>query len=77
MPLKPDSALRKDRTMPSGRAVFQHRHYAVIADIIRKLELPGDHHETVLRHFALHLRETNPNFNRDRFVAAARKEINE
>jgi len=81
MPLKPDAALRKDRTTATDRAIFQHRHFAVIADIIRRMEKVNnqehgfiDVREDVAEHFADWLASTNPNFDRSRFLAACRVE---
>ena len=49
-------------------AKLQHRHYATIAAIIRKL--PEEARERVGRHFAEWLAWSNPRFDGDRFVRA-------
>ena len=72
MALTPESAARKDRTMPSGRAVMQHRHFAVIADIIRGLKIHEPSLSHVIKHFADELATTNPKFDRTRFIRACR-----
>ena len=53
-------------------AVFAHRHYVKIAAIIAD-SFPDELHlrETVTSIFARGLADTNPNFDRDRFIAAA------
>lgn len=74
MPLKPEAALRKDKTNAKGE-VLQHRHFAVIAGILS--ELDGDthgvnrsQHRDICEHFALRLAATNPRFDRKRFLVA-------
>jgi hypothetical protein len=67
--LKPESALRKDLT--TGRVTMQHRHYATIADIIRRMDDGGVwDHCTIAEHFADWLADTNPRFDRARFLTA-------
>lgn len=72
MALKPEAALRKDLTMPSGKDVFQHRHFAAMAAIIKQMD--GEDFEglrpTIARFFASELARTNPRFDRSRFLAA-------
>jgi hypothetical protein len=66
--LKPEAALRKDRA--NARAtVLEHRHYAVIAGIIR-VGFGGDSRAVIANVFATHLAETNPKFDRARFMKA-------
>ena len=62
--------MRKDKTTGLG-AVFQHRHFAGIATIISELSdlTPSDHYY-VRNIFAKRLKETNPNFDVDRFIEA-------
>lgn len=75
MPLTPETALRKDRTQPTAPK-FQHRHFAAIAAVIA--ELPDDPYSpisgegtlAVARAFANALQDTNPNFDRNRFLRA-------
>ncbi len=74
MALTEESALRKDRTMPSGMAM-QHRHFAVIADIINDMRRRDDSEsnfqaDRVARHFATRLRATNSKFDHSRFLRA-------
>jgi len=66
--LKPDAALRKDRANAKA-TVLEHRHYAVIAGVIRE-GFGGDTLAVVANVFATHLAKTNPNFNRARFIKA-------
>ena len=49
--------------------MFEHRHYTRIAAIIA--ELPEKQRPNIARHFALALRGTNPNYDRERFEDAA------
>lgn len=70
MALSPEAAARKDKTMPSGREVMQHRHFAVIADIISNLPHGAKIRRQVAEHFADELASTNPKFNRRRFLQA-------
>lgn len=71
--LKPDAALRKDRTTT---ATLEHRHFAEIARIIAGLDganalpLDAESKRRVAKHFASGLRYTNPRFDRDRFLRA-------
>jgi hypothetical protein len=73
MPLSKQAALSKDKT--SGLAPMQHRHFATIATIIREMPANGTAlgqfaPEQVAELFANRLGETNPRFDRDRFLAA-------
>lgn len=76
MPLTARSALSKDRmTARYDNPAFQHRHFAMIAAIIRDMaRVPGNEdwegHAFVARHFATELASTNPRFDRDRFLRA-------
>jgi hypothetical protein len=69
MPLKPESALRKDHGNAKARDVLQHRHFAVIAGVIKAMADPGFRAHTA-EHFARELEDTNRNFDRDRFLKA-------
>jgi len=70
MPLKTKTATRKD--INSGLGEMQHRHFASIATIIRAM--PDDlFSRDVAIHFADMLKETNPRFDRARFLAACMK----
>lgn len=75
MPLKPEAALSKDKLGAKHPATLQHRHFAVIAGILAEmdglfLQINPDQRRAIREHFANHLRKTNPNFNRARFLAA-------
>lgn len=59
------AALRKDRTT---RARLEHRHFAEIARIISLA--PEWDRQVMAQHFADHLRGTNANFDRARFMRA-------
>ena len=64
------SALRKDKRT---RAQLQHRHFATIADIIRRMDDGAPWPvEDIQTHFADHLADTNPRFDRQRFLNACR-----
>ena len=55
--------------------LFEHRHFARIAEIIA--DLPDEQRDEIANHFAFALRSDNPRFSYDRFEAAARgKAIN-
>lgn len=66
--LKPAAALNKDRRN-ARQPVLEHRHYAVIAGVIRE-GFGGDTRALVANVFATRLADTNPNFNRARFIKA-------
>lgn len=66
--LKPEAALRKDRGN-AKQAVLEHRHYAVIAGVIRA-GFGGADRAVVANIFATNLAETNPRFDRARFLKA-------
>lgn len=68
MPLSAEAALDKDRR--SGLCEMQHRHFAAIATIIRQANCVSDRIE-MAEHFATSLPETNPRFDRKRFLDAA------
>lgn len=69
MTLTPESALRKDRN--SGMAHLEHRHFATIATIIREGGARVPDRQFMAEIFAARLPETNPKFDRKRFMAAA------
>lgn len=66
MSLTYHAAARKDAL---ASAKLEHRHFAVIAQIIAKL--PAKDAAFVARHFAHELARTNPRFDGDRFWRAA------
>jgi len=61
------AALSKDKRN-SRNPVMEHRHFAVVAGVLASLD-PYIRDE-VAGHFADKLAETNPKFNRARFIAA-------
>jgi len=77
MTLSNEAALNKDKH--TALAPMQHRHFATIATIIREMpdhEIHNDGTEIVYtpseiaEYFADRLAETNPRFDRERFLAA-------
>lgn len=68
MTLTTESALAKDKR--TGKAEMQHRHFATVAAIIASLPRNPVDRNSVAEHFADELADTNPKFNRDRFLAA-------
>lgn len=77
MPLSPEAALRKDTTSAQG-ATLEHRHFAVIAAILRSLPSDGVDDATfdwptLVNHFTRELAKTNPRFNAARFIAACKE----
>lgn len=76
MPLTERNALTKDLTMPQGKAVMEHRHFAVVADILRRYHAPADpaRKAHIIEHFADELASTNPRFDRNRFIRACNAE---
>jgi len=76
--LIPHSALSKDKT--SGKGELQHRHFATIAAILAELGpnqgVFDNQRQGICEHFADHLADTNPRFDRARFlVACGAKEL--
>lgn len=72
MPLKTETALRKDISTGRYGVTMQHRHFAAIAAFVANLSgsmSPADVH-LVADHFARELAGTSPNFDRDRFMRA-------
>ena len=73
MPLKPTTAMRKDKS--TGKSVtMQHRHMAFIANVIAELPTHAPslraHKASITSAFAEALAKTNPNFDRARFFNA-------
>lgn len=66
--LKPEAALRKDKTNASS--TMEHRHFATIAAIIAKMPYPEGVRVKLAEYFADELRHTNPRFDRARFLKA-------
>jgi len=75
MPLKPDAAARKDALGAKHPATLQHRHFAVVAGILDRLDrdalgISDGQHRDLCEDFADGLAVTNPNFDRGRFLKA-------
>jgi hypothetical protein len=77
--LTKESAARKDKN--SAGCELQHRHSATIAAIIKRMaKVSNQEHgfidirDDVADHFADELANTNPRFDRERFLAACRAE---
>ena len=71
MPLTTETALRKDRN--TGVANMEHRHFATVAAIIADMDdgtMSRDDVRCVAEHFARKLADTNPRFDRERFLRA-------
>ena len=74
MPLTKDTAHRKD--LNAGIGEMQHRHFATIATIIREMPENLDYlfshvdRENTAEYFAERLAQTNPRFDRRRFLLA-------
>lgn len=67
MPLSQKAANSKD--INTGKADMQHRHFATIATIIRSFPV-DEERAHIAAHFADELSDTNPKFDRKRFLAA-------
>ncbi len=67
MALTKQSAFRKDKTNAFA-STMEHRHFATVAAIIA--ELGGKERRAMANLFADRLRNTNPRFDRQRFLAA-------
>src|SRR6266576_1250110 len=75
MPLKPVTAMRKDKSTGKSAGVqMQHRHFAFIANVIASLPTHAPslraQKSSIASAFAAALAETNPNFDRARFFTA-------
>ena len=74
MALKPDAALRKDRLGANYPAKLEHRHFAVIAGILKDLGpnqgVFPNQNQAICEYFADELAGTNANFDRARFLTA-------
>ncbi len=68
MPLTKEAALRAFAEKRRATTVMQHRHFAVISQLIATLDAPERF--TVAVHFANGLAKHNPNFDRVRFLRA-------
>lgn len=71
MPLSSHAALNKDRSKPS--VIFQHRHFAKIAEIISDISDETERYRFAM-YFANKLSTTNSNFDRERFIRACTEE---
>lgn len=54
----------------SSSPFMQHRHFKLVADILRQAGERGLITEEAVKFFAHELWDTNPAFDRDRFIAA-------
>lgn len=70
MPLKPITAMRKDRASANS-VKLQHRHFAFIAGLIAKSGERTEDKRRIVDLLAKGLATTNPNFDRARFFTAA------
>jgi len=70
MPMTTSSQLNKDVRTAEGRPQLEHRHFAVIADIIQRRFRKGHERDEVAWIFAHEFGTTNPKFSRSRFLLA-------
>ena len=68
--MTPANMLAKDRRTASERPTFQHRHFALVAEIIRNLP-PDVNRGIVAADFVAAFSATNPRFDVRRFWVAA------
>lgn len=54
--------------------MLQKRHFQMIANILREIDLSQDQRAQLARAFARELASTNPRFDKDRFLAACQKD---
>lgn len=69
MPLSQESKLRKDERTANSRPDLEHRHFAVIADVVKQM-MPLSTRTTVAQHFAKHFLARNSKFDALRFLRA-------
>ncbi len=70
MPLKPVTAMRKDKSTGKSGVQLQHRHIAFIANVLATSGESNDVKRRLANYFAQDLEKTNPNFDRARFFTA-------
>ena len=73
MPMTTSKQLAKDKRTASERPQLEHRHFAVIAAIIKRMPQwnnANDQRRAAAHHFARELRASNKVFNEQRFIAA-------
>lgn len=70
MPLKPTTAMHKDRRTGKDSVRMQHRHFAFIAGVIGTSGERSEDKRRWANYFAQELEKTNPNFDRARFFTA-------
>ena len=70
MPLKPVTAMRKDKVTGKSVTTMQHRHFAFIANVIATSGERSEDKRRWANYFAHDLEKTNPNFDRARFFSA-------
>lgn len=71
MALSTKAAMRKDKYAKTP--TMQHRHFAYIAQTIAKIHKP-EARQLAAHEFAIAMMDTNPNFDRARFLAACNLE---
>lgn len=64
------SLLDKDKRTAASKPQLEHRHFAVIADIIQRRFPRGSERDDVAWTFAREFATTNDKFSRSRFLAA-------
>lgn len=69
MPLTREAAARKDATNGKADLKLQHRHFAFIADAVASIPDKNAREHAAFA-FAGKLSDTNPNFDRKRFLTA-------
>lgn len=70
-------ALNEERRKKGGFAVMTRKDFELIAGVLASLDpdvLTNEQHQWIAEAFADRLAETNPNFDRERFMAAASAE---
>jgi len=77
MPLKPVTAMRKDKVTGKSVTTMQHRHFAFIATVLASNKPDASpvtpeygQWRSTINAFAYNLEKTNPNFDRARFFSA-------
>ena len=68
MALTQSTAANKDANSAKEKDTMQHRHFAVVAGIIK--DMPANQRQAVAEHFASGLRSANSKFNKARFLKA-------
>lgn len=69
MPMSEQSLLNKDQRTAEGKPQLEHRHFAVIADVVKQM-MPLSTRTVVAQHFAKHFVARNKKFDALRFLRA-------